>query len=203
VVTQWRSIRFVFCILGVCLLFKSGQAVHSAWSGQRERQMQWEADEELVVVRAAREADSAPRPFRISFPRLGIARFVMKGESKELLKKGPVWLPSTAAPGEPGNSVIAAHRDTHFRFLKRVKSGDLIRILRSGKTYEYRVTSISVVDKTNTALLAPTESPALTLVTCFPFRYVGPAPRRYIVRATGVQKPSELTQRKNVREVLP
>jgi sortase A len=90
-------------------------------------------------------------------------------------------------PWENGNSALAGHRDTFFRPLKGVRAGDEIRLVSPRGTFVYRVRETRVVDPDDLAVLAPTPQPELTLVTCYPFYYVGHAPRRYIVRAERVE----------------
>src|SRR5262249_36173363 len=89
----------------------------------------------------------------------------------------------TPYPGEPGNVVLAGHRDTYFRDLKDVVTGDLIRITTPDGDYDYQVDSILVVEPDRGDLLGDTGQPSLTLVTCYPFYWVGPAPQRFIIRA--------------------
>ena len=83
----------------------------------------------------------------------------------------------------PGNVALAGHRDSFFRGLERVRKKDVIEVTTPEGAFDYRVESISVVPPSRADLLLPTRSPMLTLVTCYPFAYIGPAPDRYIVRA--------------------
>jgi sortase A len=108
---------------------------------------------------------------------------VRSGVDSKTLKRAIGHVPYTALPGEPGNVGIAAHRDTFFRNLKGVKVGDVIRMVTPGGTYDYEVDSLKIVWPKNVEVLDSTPQPALTLVTCYPFNYVGSAPKRFIVRA--------------------
>jgi sortase A len=92
-------------------------------------------------------------------------------------------IPGTALPGETGNAVLAAHRDTFFRRLGEVKSGDVIRIAVSGNQYVYSVTFADIVGPHETWVLESSPGQSLTLITCYPFYFVGPAPKRFIIRA--------------------
>ena len=92
-------------------------------------------------------------------------------------------VPGTALPGENGNVGIAGHRDTFFRELRNVKPEDRISLTTARGTFEYFVEYARIVKPEDVEVLAPTEEPLLTLVTCYPFYYVGAAPERYIVRA--------------------
>ena len=91
--------------------------------------------------------------------------------------------PSSALPGEGGNVVLAGHRDTFFRPLRNIRRGDRIILETPRATLDYRVETTAVVNPNDVAVLAPTAGNILTLVTCFPFYYIGPAPHRFIVRA--------------------
>jgi sortase A len=134
-------------------------------------------------VKAQPSAETGPAFARLYFPRLDREVFVFAGDTASNLSKGPAWLPTTGVPGQAGNSVIAGHRDTHFRFLKDVRKGDEITLHVPPNLFRYRIRSLQVVEPSNVRLLAPDSRPVLTLVTCYPFTYVGLAPRRFIVRA--------------------
>jgi len=95
-------------------------------------------------------------------------------------------IPGTALPGAAGNVGLAGHRDTFFRTLRGVKPGDTIVLTTLSGSYEYEVKSCEVVTPRDTRVLADSGSPALTLVTCYPFHYLGPAPERFIVHASRV-----------------
>jgi len=96
----------------------------------------------------------------------------------------------TALPGSQGNCVIAGHRDTQFRILRNVKIGEDISVETGGRTFVYRVTDRRVVAPADTRSLDPTPTGTLTLVTCYPFYYVGPAPKRFVIRAALVSSPA-------------
>ncbi len=89
-------------------------------------------------------------------------------------------------PGRPGNSVVAGHRDTHFRVLKDLSVGDRIRIDWGKERYLYRIVNTQVVSPRDTSVLRSTDEPTLTLITCYPFYFIGPAPERFVVRATPI-----------------
>jgi sortase A len=108
---------------------------------------------------------------------------VREGVEPVTLRKAIGHLPGTALSGKPGNFVVAGHRDSFFRGLRLIQNGDEIRIKTWNGAFTYRVTALSVVDPSDTQTVQATATPVCTLVTCFPFDYVGPAPRRYIVRA--------------------
>ncbi|MDE3199001.1 MAG: class D sortase [Acidobacteriota bacterium] len=120
---------------------------------------------------------------RLSIPRLHSTLYVVEGTSEQDLKRGPGHLTGSVQPGEKGNCVIAGHRDTHFGILRNVEDGDEIVLERNGRVYRYRVDGMEVVTPDNTASLMPARRPVLNLITCYPFRYLGSAPKRLIVHA--------------------
>jgi sortase A len=132
-----------------------------------------------------RPADLPPKEGlvgRLEIPGIGLEVMVLNGADARTLRRGAGWLPYTARPGS-GNAVIAAHRDTYFRPLRRIKEGDIIHLTTLDGRYNFRVEWTAVVDPGDTAVLEPTSQPTLTLITCYPFYYAGEAPQRFIVRA--------------------
>lgn len=119
----------------------------------------------------------------IEIPRLTLKAVILHGDSSVILRRGVAHLPETPMPGEWGNVVLAGHRDTFFRPLRRIRPGDVIRLRADAETIEYTVESIQVVSPTDVQVMEPSSSRSLTLITCFPFEYVGAAPNRFIVRA--------------------
>jgi sortase A len=109
---------------------------------------------------------------------------VYSGTTEQVLRRGAGLVEGTALPGSAGNVGIAAHRDTHFRGLKDVAIGDVVELGTPGQTRIYRITMLEVVGPGDVHVLDDTGEPTLTLVTCYPFYFVGNAPKRYIVRAT-------------------
>jgi sortase A len=125
---------------------------------------------------------------RIAIPRLGISAMVQEGVDDKTLALAVGHIPWTAMPGETGKNVgLAAHRDTLFRNLKDVARDDEITLTTLDNTYTYRVASFTVVKPEDVSVLAPRAGEnTLTLVTCYPFYFVGHAPKRFIVRARQV-----------------
>ena len=124
---------------------------------------------------------------RLTIPRLQLSAMVREGVDDTTLSLALGHVPSTALPGQHGNIALAGHRDTLFRSLRGIKKNDLIRLetLSSG-SYLYDVSAIEIVDPTEVSVLKTSESSELTLVTCYPFNYIGPAPQRFIVKAQEV-----------------
>jgi sortase A len=119
----------------------------------------------------------------LSIDRLKIEAPVYNGADELNLNRGVARIKGTASVTAPGNLGIAGHRDGFFRGLKDAQEGDLIRLRTAEAVVSYRVTGIDIVDPSEVSVLAPTDDRSLTLVTCYPFYFVGPAPRRYIVKA--------------------
>jgi sortase A len=120
---------------------------------------------------------------RLEIPRLKLAVIVIEGDKPGDLRRAAGHIPGTALPGEPGNVAIAAHRDTFFRPLRLIRRNDSVFLDTRTGTYRYRVVSTDVVPPADTGVLAPAARDTLTLVTCYPFHYIGSAPKRFIVRA--------------------
>jgi sortase A len=121
-------------------------------------------------------------------PRLGLDAIVVQGESRANLRRAVGHLTKSALPGARGNVTLAGHRDTFFRPLRGVRVGDEIQFKTPEQSFEYLVESIEVVEPTSIQVLEATAGHDLTLITCFPFHYVGPAPKRFIVRAREVNR---------------
>jgi sortase A len=124
---------------------------------------------------------------RIEIPRLRVSAIVKAGSDARTLQLAVGHIPGTALPGEPGNIGLAGHRDTFFRRLDGIRPDDEIRVTTPDGIYTYRVERTDVVDPADVWVLDPTDEPVLTLVTCYPFTYVGSAPQRFIVRAVAAR----------------
>jgi sortase A len=125
---------------------------------------------------------------RIEIPRLGVTAIVREGDDDATLAIAVGHIPDTARPGERGNMALAGHRDSFFRPLRDIRRQDTIRFVTSERFYDYVVDSTEVVDPDDTRVLDPTSNTVLSLVTCYPFHYVGHAPKRFIVRASLVPR---------------
>ena len=137
-----------------------------------------------AVVRPWPWADTWPVA-RVTLPRLGVSRIVLAGASGESLAFGPGLVDGSVMPGERGNSVVAGHRDTQFRFLDRLREGDLVEVeIAGGDVVHYRVSSQRILDSRRTSLVLDLDAPLLTLVSCYPFDASEPGgPLRYVVTA--------------------
>jgi sortase A len=123
---------------------------------------------------------------RIDIPRLGLSAMVIEGTSAHNLRRAVGHITGTALPGQPGNVGISGHRDTFFRPLRNIHRDDIITLTTLFGEFRYRVVSTRIVGPSNVTVLEPGGNDSLTLVTCYPFYFVGAAPNRFIVRADRV-----------------
>jgi len=138
-----------------------------------------------VATPAARHARPAVGALvgRVDIRRVGVSAIVREGDDTATLQHAVGHIPDTALPGEPGNAGLAGHRDTFFRGLRNVRAGDRISVTTPAGVIDYVVRGTRIVDPDDVSVLNPTEPQTLTLVTCYPFYYIGSAPRRFIVHA--------------------
>lgn len=126
----------------------------------------------------------APALALLRIPKINLEVPVLEGTDDLTLNRAVGHIAGTAKPGENGNLGIAGHRDGFFRGLKDVSTGDTIEIVTPEGLNRYVIDEITVVDPANVSVLAPRADPSITLVTCYPFYFIGSAPQRYIVRAS-------------------
>lgn len=148
-----------------------------------------------AAARQQREA-AQPQPFRrparneligrLEIPRLNIKVIVREGDDEATLRHAAGHIPATPLPGQAGNVAFAAHRDTFFRPLRNIRKDDRIVVSTLAGNYEYLVQSTKIVSPSDVSVLEASSSKELTLVTCYPFYYVGSAPRRFVVHAIQV-----------------
>jgi sortase A len=119
----------------------------------------------------------------LEVPRLRLSTPVMLGDDDRTLEIAAGHLPDTPRPWEPGNSAIAGHRDGLFRPLKDIRAGDDVVMRTSRGDFNYRVRDIRIVRPDDLSVLAQSATSTLTLITCYPFNFIGNAPQRFIVRA--------------------
>jgi sortase A len=126
---------------------------------------------------------------RLAIPRLNLAVMVREGADEGTLSRAVGHIPGTALPGNTGNVGLAGHRDTFFRALRNIREDDTIELETTAGTYRYAVKSTRIVTPRDVSVLEASGGETLTLVTCYPFYYVGSAPKRFIVNARRVQAP--------------
>jgi sortase A len=120
---------------------------------------------------------------RLEIPRLGLSVVFVEGDDPKTLRRAVGHIPGTPLPGDPGNIALTGHRDTFFRPLRNIRPNDVIVVTTLQGEYRYRVVSTKIVDPDNVSVLDSSDDQILTLVTCYPFYFVGSAPDRFIVRA--------------------
>jgi len=125
----------------------------------------------------------------VLIPKINLDVIVVEGASRKQLLAGPGHLQDTATPGSAGNAVITAHRDTFFRHIYELTQGDEILIRRGGQVFHYHVTGKKIVQPEDVSVLKPTRDAQLTLITCYPTYYVGPAPERLVIFSKLDQRP--------------
>ena len=126
---------------------------------------------------------------RIEISNVGLTAMIREGTDARTLRRAVGHIPGTPLPGQQGNVVITGHRDTFFRPLHNIRKDDEITLTTLSGSYRYRVDSTRVVEPDDTEALADSDDAVLTLVTCYPFYFVGPAPKRFIVRAHLINQP--------------
>jgi sortase A len=183
-------LRLPFLLLGLAGLWLAAQGV---WIPAKAELAQ------LLLERAFAAASTSKAPVkpwpwadaasiaRIGVPRLGVEQIVLSAGSGQAMAFGPTLMPGGGRLGARGTAIVAAHRDTHFRFLKHLRAGDEISVEEAGgRTTRYTVTGMRVVRRDGFALDRHTPSPSLALVTCWPFDAAERGPLRYVVEAAAV-----------------
>jgi sortase A len=197
-VSAWlRRAEIAFFVVGCTSLGWALSATLERVAFQAEQERDFSEMERAAPASAvsgdgsAPAAEAIPSPARdplllgrIEIPRLGLAAIVREGADDATLAVAVGHIPGTARPGQRGNVALAGHRDTFFRELRRIRRHDTIRISTSRGRDVYLVDSTEVVGPRETRVLETTDDARLTLVTCFPFDFVGSAPNRFIVRAS-------------------
>ena len=183
-----RGSRYLFFITGILALGYVGFTLLDA----RLYQVSAKRSLETQIIQVENEHKvAAPKPAvkngdvlgRMDIPRLGVSVAILQGTNARILRLGVGHIEGTALPGESGNSGIAGHRDTFFRELKDVRRNDEIELQTADGRFHYQVDWAKVVAPDDTSVLTPSTESALTLVTCYPFYFVGPSPNRFVVRA--------------------
>jgi sortase A len=169
-------------VVGVALL---GYVGSEYWAMHREQQAlhkRWEQQQNASAVSVANAAATNDDGLtRVVIPKISLDLIVEEGTNHKALRLGPGHLQNTPAPGELGNSVLSAHRDTFFRHIYELAKGDEIQVRRQGHTYVFEVTGKKIVEPDDLSVVKNTPDARLTLITCYPTYYIGPAPERLIV----------------------
>ncbi len=178
-----KSVSPVLLVMGGALLLYVAGEYWAMYRSQRNLEAEWErqsaAVSETVSRRPALREDQMLT--RIVVPKINVDSIVVEGVSRRELSAGPGHMKQTAIPGEIGNAVITAHRDTFFRHIYELNPGDQIQVRRGVRTFTFTVTGKKVVVPDDISVIQPTSDAQLTLITCYPTYYIGPAPRRLVV----------------------
>ena len=173
-----------------CLIFY-GVVTLNTWRYQRDAKIR--VEQMVTMERPPDVRDALPDAARlktgeligrVDIPRLKLSAAVAEGDDEKTLGKAVGHLPDTPLPWQRrGNVALAAHRDGLFRPLEKIRPNDDVRVVTPRGEYHYRVRKTQIVDPDDVWVLAPTATPTITLITCYPFSFVGNAPRRFIVQA--------------------
>jgi len=187
-----RWSRDVFLVVGILLLGYCGyvlldtkiyQAYQTRRLEQQMKEMRPGSASDGSLHKMAFHSATAGVLGEIEIARIGVSSIIMEGIDNRTLRRAVGHIPGTPLPGQQGNVGIAGHRDTFFRALRNVQQDDEITVTTVDDTYHYRVDSVRVVEPSDTRVLDDSGGNTLTLVTCYPFYFVGPAPKRFIVSA--------------------
>ncbi len=187
-------IPMVLMALGVSLLCYVGSQYAQMYLQQRQLAERWQQQQHDGAQAADKTGTGADdNLIRLVIPKIDLTSFVVEGTKHHDLLIGPGHMVNTAEPGEVGNAVISAHRDTFFRHIHELEKGDQIFVDRGGKRMVYKVTAKKIVDPDDIGVVSPTKDPELTLITCYPTYYIGPAPKRLVVSAKlDAKEPADL-----------
>jgi sortase A len=179
-------------IIGLLALSYVGYALLDAWLYQDEQARLFERElKETKLSRAESSgvAVSEGSPLgRIEIGAVGLTTMILEGTEEGTLQRAVGHIRSTPLPGQRGNVALAGHRDTFFRGLRDIRVNDEITLTTLSGSYHYRVNSTKVVEPEETEVLKDGGADTLTLVTCYPFNFVGSAPKRFIVRARRIPR---------------
>ena len=171
----------VLLLVGLGLLGYVGSEYWSMYRTQKQLEAKWE--QQAATVRAPGQPRLAAHDLltRVSIPKISLDAIVIEGVSRKQLSVGPGHMKDTAFPGAAGNAVITGHRDTFFRHIYELQKGDDILVRRNGQLFKYQVTGKKIVKPDDVSVLRQTTDPQLTLITCYPTYYIGPAPERLVI----------------------
>ncbi len=185
--TLIRFVPVLLMALGLGLLLYVGFQYGQMYFEQRRLAREWERQQTPAAEITENTPDGMNSAVandgltRLSIPKISLDAVIVEGTSRKALLLGPGHLKESAEPGQPGNAVITAHRDTFFRHIYELNKGDVVTVQRSGKKYTYQVTGKKIVDPNDVSVLRPSDEHRLTLITCYPTYYIGPAPERLVI----------------------
>jgi len=180
-VLKRQYISLLLLVIGVSLLSYVGSEYWGMYHRQQQLAAQWEEQASATNIPGKAKISVDDLLTRVVIPKISLDAIVVEGASRRELSEGPGHMKQTAQPGETGNAVITAHRDTFFRHIYELNRGDQIKVRRSGRLFTYEVTGKRIVMPEDVSVIKPTNDPQLTLITCYPTYYIGPAPKRLVV----------------------
>jgi sortase A len=215
--------RYLFFIIGIFLLSYVGLALLDArlYQADQTRRFEQALEELRPVTGSGVRLHPSPLPSamagadraraeslgmvgregsplgRLEISRIGLTAMILEGIEEGTLRRAVGHIPGTPLPGQHGNVALAGHRDTFFRGLRKIRKDDEITLTTLSGSYRYRVDSTIVVEPEEIEVIGDADNDILTLVTCYPFNFVGAAPKRFIVRAhrvSGSSKPYSLPE---------
>lgn len=193
-----RVLSPLLFIVGAVLLVYVMSAYIGMYRDQKSLEEEW--NRQAAAERSGEEhatpasQNSIGKLTRVVIPRISLDAVVVEGVTRKQLLKGPGHMTETATPGEAGNAVITGHRDTFFRHIYELEKGDDILIRRHGQIYRYQVTGKKIVMPEDVYVLHQTPDAQLTLITCYPTYYIGPAPKRLVVFSKLVETKADNAQ---------
>jgi LPXTG-site transpeptidase (sortase) family protein len=179
-----RVASLTLIIAGILLLGYVGGEYWGMYRSQKNLEAAWQNQAATLNASSqTHQLNIAPEQMltRLVVAKIGIDAIVVEGASRKDLSEGPGHMKQTAEPGETGNAVVTGHRDTFFRHIHELAKGDQIQVQRNGRNFVYEVTGRRIVMPEDISVINPTKDPELTLITCYPTYYIGPAPKRLVV----------------------
>ena len=176
-----RVMSLALVVIGVVLLGYVAGEYWGMYRSQKNLEAEWQRQAATVSVPGKAPVSPDQLLTRLEISKIQMDAIVVEGASRRELSEGPGHMKQTAQPGETGNAVITAHRDTFFRHIYELNRGDQIKVRRSGRLFTYEVTGKRIVMPEDISVIKPTNDPQLTLITCYPTYYIGPAPKRLVV----------------------
>ena len=174
----------VLIILGALLVVYVASQYGEMYLEQKRMAEAWEQEQAIRSESPTTQQAHATRDdgmVRLVIPKIELASFIVEGTNHKSLLLGPGHMTKTAEPGEVGNAVITGHRDTFFRHIYELEKGDQVYVERGGKRFVFEVTSKKIVEPDDMSVVRPTSDAEVTLITCYPIYFIGPAPKRLVV----------------------
>ncbi len=177
-----RVLSSALLVAGVALLIYVGLQYGSMYRGQQRLARKWQEQQQAMPApETSKSVAASDLLTRLTIPKIDLDSVVVEGTTRHDLLLGPGHMEDTAVPGDDGNAVITGHRDTFFRHIYELNKGDSVLVQRGGKTYKYEVTGKKVIEPDDLSVVRPSKEARLTLITCYPTYYIGPAPKRLVV----------------------